>query len=84
MSFIPLRDVFNLMTEDEVETLNKVYDEIEEQYLNDWAEDEYGRGTTHKQAVELNGGKWVGPMSIGGYDMLVYVFNRFKEARQRA
>jgi hypothetical protein len=82
MSFIPSRDVFNLSPE-EVERLDEVYDEIETQYLNDWAEDEYGTGWTHEDVMKENGGMWVGPMSVPGYDMLVYMFDRMKAAQER-
>lgn len=83
MSFIVTRDVFDL-TPEEVQKIDETYDEIEAQFLNDWAEDEYGTGWTHAEVMKENGGQWVGPMSVGGYDMLVYMFDRMKAAQERA
>jgi hypothetical protein len=82
VSFIPQRDVFSL-TDEEINRLDEVYDEIESQYLDDWARDEYGPGWTHQDAMLENGGQWVGPMSISGYDMLVYMYDRMKAAQER-
>lgn len=82
MSFIPSRDVFEL-TPEEVQRLDEVYDEIEAQYLDDWAEDEFGTGWTHAEVMKEYGGEWVGPMSVPGYDMMVYMYARMKAAEAR-
>jgi len=74
MSFIPSRDVFN-MSPEEVEKLDKIYDEIEAKYLDDFAEDEFGVGWTFEKVRKEPRYKHWYPI-IGGYDMLVYLMNR--------
>lgn len=72
MSFIPHRDVFNMSKED-IEKADKLYDEIEARWFDDWAEDEYGRDWTMKRVREETGN--TGPFGIGGYDMMIYMLN---------
>lgn len=79
MSFIPSRDVFN-MSKTDVRAVDKLFDEIEKRYLNDFAEDEFGKGWTFDKVREEPRYKDWYP-DIGGYDMLVYVLNIMKEKR---
>ena len=72
MSFIPHRDVFE-MSKESIEKADKLYDEIEARWLDDWAEDEYGKGWTMERVREETGNP--GPYSIGGYDMMIYMLN---------
>lgn len=80
MSFIPSRDVFN-MSPEEVEKLDKIYDEIEARYLDDFAEDEFGVGWTFEKVRQEPRYKHWYP-TIGGYDMLVYLMNREKNGEE--
>jgi hypothetical protein len=76
MSFIPHRDVFN-MSEDEYNKADKLYDEVEAKWLDDFAADEFGKGWTfemvHKEPHYKN---WY--PTISAWDMMIYMMNREK------
>jgi hypothetical protein len=76
MSFIPSRDVFD-MTEVALEELGALYDFIEDDYIRDWVKDEYGPDWT-PEMVEKEKGPGSLPYSIGGWDMLVYLYGHLK------
>lgn len=74
MSFIPSRDVFE-MSPEAMEKADSLYDEIEAKWLDDFAEDEFGKGWTfEKVRQEPRYEHWY--PSIGGYDMMIYMLNR--------
>lgn len=74
MSFIPSRDVFE-MTEEQNGYANNLFDEIEAEYLDHFAEDEFGKGWTFERARnEPNYKNWY--PDISGYNILVYLINR--------
>lgn len=75
MSFIPSRDVFE-MSEGEVKAADNLFDEIEKKYLDDFAEDEFGKGWTFEKVREDPRYKHWWP-EIGGYDMMIYMLNMF-------
>lgn len=74
MSFIPERDVFE-MSDEKKSYADSLYDEIEAQWLDDFAQDEFGVGWTfEKVRAEPRYQNWY--PTIGGSDMLVYLINR--------
>jgi hypothetical protein len=74
MSFIPSRDVFN-MSEEQKEYADNLYDEIEAEWLDDFARDEFGQDWTFEKVRQEPRYKHWYP-DIGGHAMLVYMINR--------
>lgn len=76
MSFIPHRDVFDI-NESTLEELSALYDYIEDDYIRDWVKDEYGPDYTPEMVLEEKGPGSL-PMSISGWDMLIYLYGHLK------
>lgn len=76
MSFIPHRDVYSV-DEDDLDHLSRLYDEMEDRYIRDWVKDEYGDDWTPEMVLQEKGPGSL-PMSIGGWDMLVYLYGEQK------
>ena len=76
MSFIPSRDVFDI-PESTLEELGALYDFIERDYICDWVKDEYGPDWTPEKVLAEKGPGSL-PMSVSGWDMLVYLYGHLK------
>lgn len=74
MSFIPSRDVFD-MSQEQKDAADDLYDKIEAEWLDHFAEDEFGKGWTFKKVREEPRYRDWYP-SFGAYDMMIYMMNR--------
>ncbi|QIN94137.1 hypothetical protein PP459_gp096 [Streptomyces phage Wakanda] len=73
MSFIPSRDVFD-MPQDELDQLERLYDEIEEEFTADYVRDEFRPDATVQDWIDHYGSH---PCpSLGAWSMLVYLHGK--------
>lgn len=75
MSFIPHRDVFDL-PDDVLAELERLYDEVEEEFTADYVKDEFRPDATVEDWIKHYGSH---PCpSLGAWSMLVYLYGNGK------
>jgi hypothetical protein len=79
MSFIPSRDVFS-MSEEDLDRLGEVFDEIETEFHLQWVKDEYSSSWTIEDYIEYCAkmNRLADFPTISGWNMLVWLYNRSK------